>query len=437
MPGFVDSHTHLVFAGDRAARVRRPDGAGSATTAAGSPRPSPPPARADDAALRALLRRPDRRAARPGHDDRRDQERLRPDRRRRGARAAPGRRGDGGDDLPRRPRRPAESPDRGGVPRAGHRADARRLRAARPVGRRVLRAREPARLRRRRGPRGARGRARAPGSGCGCTATSSAPGPGSQLAVELGAASVDHCTYLSDADVDALAGGDHGRDPAAGRRVLHSLALPGRPPAARRRACRRAGDRLQPRHCYSSSMPFVIALAVREMGLTPGGGAARGDRGAARALRRNDIGGSRAGARADLTVLDAPTHVHLAYRRASRSPRARPRGELIVRALSRRSGGRCRRMISVDSARLIVRETARPVSRSDPARPRRCGRRLGPAPELPSRPVAPGRRGRCCCASASTSTSRCATAKPFCRPPGSPRLPAPPANACPVDQRRS
>ena len=73
-------------------------------------------------------------------------------------------------------------------------------------------------------------------------------GPGVALAVELGAASVDHCTYLTDADVDALAGRRHRRHPAAGSRVLHPLALPGRAAAARRRRTARAGDRLQPGH---------------------------------------------------------------------------------------------------------------------------------------------------------------------------------------------
>ncbi len=74
------------------------------------------------------------------------------------------------------------------------------------------------------------------------------PGPGVALAVELGAASVDHCTHLSGADVDALAGGGHRRDPAAGRRVLHPLPLPGRPATARRGRHGRVGHRLQPGH---------------------------------------------------------------------------------------------------------------------------------------------------------------------------------------------
>ena len=142
------------------------------------------------------------------------------------------------------------------------------------------------------------------------------PGPGVQLAVELGAASVDHCTHLSSADVDALAG-------AAGTTV--ATLLPGvefstrsRYPDAR--ALLRAGVSIalatdcNPGTCYSSSMPFVIALAVREMGLSPAEALRAATVGAAISLRRRDIGRIAVGARPGLTVLDAPSHLHLAYR---------------------------------------------------------------------------------------------------------------------------
>ena len=61
-------------------------------------------------------------------------------------------------------------------------------------------------------------------------------------------------------------------------------------------------------------MPFVIALAVREMGMTPAEALRAATAGGAQALRRNDIGRIAPGARADLTVLDAPSYLHLAYR---------------------------------------------------------------------------------------------------------------------------
>ncbi|TQJ48697.1 imidazolonepropionase [Phycicoccus sp. SLBN-51] len=141
-------------------------------------------------------------------------------------------------------------------------------------------------------------------------------GPGVQLAVELGAASVDHCTYLSPADVDALAG-------AAGTTV--ATLLPGvefstRSPYPDARALLDAGCSIalatdcNPGTCYSSSMPFVIALAVREMGLTPGEAVYAATAGSALSLRRSDVGRVVVGARADLAVLDAPSHLHLSYR---------------------------------------------------------------------------------------------------------------------------
>ena len=141
-------------------------------------------------------------------------------------------------------------------------------------------------------------------------------GPGVQLACELEAASVDHCTYLSPADVDALVG-------AAG--TTTATLLPGvefstRSPYPDARALLDAGVSValatdcNPGTCYSSSIPFVVALAVREMGMTPAEALLAVTLGGARALRRNDVGHLAVGARADLTVLDAPSYVHLSYR---------------------------------------------------------------------------------------------------------------------------
>jgi imidazolonepropionase len=69
-----------------------------------------------------------------------------------------------------------------------------------------------------------------------------------------------------------------------------------------------------PGSSYTSSMPFCIALAVREMGMTPLEALWSATRGGAFSLRRDDVGHLSVGAKADLVVLDAPSHVHLAYR---------------------------------------------------------------------------------------------------------------------------
>ncbi|GLY01260.1 imidazolonepropionase [Actinoplanes sp. NBRC 101535] len=140
------------------------------------------------------------------------------------------------------------------------------------------------------------------------------PGPGVRLAVELGAASVDHCTHLDDADVDALASSE------TVATLLPGAEFSTRSPYPDGRRLLDAGITValatdcNPGSSYTSSMPFCIALAVREMHLTPTEAVAAATAGAAAALRRPDLGRITPGARADLIVLDAPSHLHLAYR---------------------------------------------------------------------------------------------------------------------------
>jgi imidazolonepropionase len=139
-------------------------------------------------------------------------------------------------------------------------------------------------------------------------------GPGVRLAVELGAASADHCTHLSSADVDALAG-----SPTVAT-LLPGAEFSTRSPYPDARRLIDAGVTValatdcNPGSSYTSSMPFCIALAVRDMRMTPAEAVHAATAGGAQALRRDDIGRLRPGARADLTVLDAPSHLHLAYR---------------------------------------------------------------------------------------------------------------------------
>jgi len=311
VPGFVDSHTHLVFAGDRCAEFDARmcgtpyDGGGIATTVAAT-------RRADDDELRALLA-----------------QRL-------GEMAAQGTTtveiksgyGLSVDDEARALRLAREVTDEttflgAHVVPAGTDRDAylrlvtgEMLAACAPLARWIDVFCEPA------SPHAFDGEearavltagARA-GLGLRVHGNQLAPGPGVQLAVELGAASVDHCTYLTATDVDALAGAD------TVATLLPGVEFSTRSPYPDARALLDAGATValatdcNPGTCYSSSMPFVIALAVRELRMTPAEALWAATAGGARALRREDVGVLRVGSRADLAVLDAPSFQHLAYR---------------------------------------------------------------------------------------------------------------------------
>ncbi|MGN8551152.1 UNVERIFIED_CONTAM: imidazolonepropionase [Microbacterium sp. SLM126] len=139
-------------------------------------------------------------------------------------------------------------------------------------------------------------------------------GEGVRIAVAAGAASVDHCTYLDEADVSALAGSD------TVATLLPGVEFSTRQPYPDARRLIDAGVTValasdcNPGSSFTSSMPLMIALAVREMGMTPSEAVWAATAGGAFALRRDDVGAIAPGMRADLVLLDAPTRVHLAYR---------------------------------------------------------------------------------------------------------------------------
>ena len=140
------------------------------------------------------------------------------------------------------------------------------------------------------------------------------PGPGVRLAVELDAASVDHCTYLDDADRDALA------ESETVATFLPATDFSTRQPYPDARRAIDAGVEVaiatncNPGSSYTTSMSFCIALAVRDLRMTADEAVAAATLGGARALRREDIGHLGPGSRADAVVLDAPSHEHLVYR---------------------------------------------------------------------------------------------------------------------------
>ena len=155
---------------------------------------------------------------------------------------------------------------------------------------------------------------RAAGLGLRVHANQLSAGPGVRLAVELGAASADHCTHLSSDDVEALAGG------TTVATLLPGVEFSTRSPYPDARRLLDAGVTValatdcNPGSCFTSSMAFCIALAVREMRMTPAEALWAATAGGAVALGRRDVGHLAVGARADLAVLDAPSYRHLAYR---------------------------------------------------------------------------------------------------------------------------
>jgi imidazolonepropionase len=140
------------------------------------------------------------------------------------------------------------------------------------------------------------------------------PGPGVQLAVAAGAASADHCTFLAGPDVDALASS------ATVATLLPGVEFSTRQPYPDARRLLAAGATVaiatdcNPGSCFSSSMALCVALAVMQMGMTTQEAVWSATAGGARALRRTDIGHLGVGARADVIMLDAPSHAYLAYR---------------------------------------------------------------------------------------------------------------------------
>jgi imidazolonepropionase len=139
-------------------------------------------------------------------------------------------------------------------------------------------------------------------------------GPGVAIGVEMGAASVDHCTHLTDADVDALAGS------STVATLLPGAEFSTRAPYPDARRLLDAGATValatdcNPGSSYTSNMPFCLSVAVRDMRMTPAEALWSATAGGAAALRRTDIGALKVGARANLAVLDAPSYLHLMYR---------------------------------------------------------------------------------------------------------------------------
>jgi imidazolonepropionase len=155
---------------------------------------------------------------------------------------------------------------------------------------------------------------RAAGLGLRLHANQLGPGPGVQLAVELGCASADHCTHLDEADVSALAGSE------TVATFLPATDFSTRQPYPDARRLLDAGATValavncNPGSSHTTSMPFCLGLAVRDLHMTIDEAVWAATAGGATALRRDDIGRLAPGRRADLILLDAPSPIHLVYR---------------------------------------------------------------------------------------------------------------------------
>jgi imidazolonepropionase len=133
------------------------------------------------------------------------------------------------------------------------------------------------------------------------------------VALELGCASVDHCTHLSAEDITLLSGSETVVTLLPGAEFSTKSPYPdGRRLASAGITLAIATD-CNPGSSYTTSMPFCIAIAVREMGLSPEQALWAATKGGAKALK-TEGGSLEVGDRADFAVLDAPSHIYLSYR---------------------------------------------------------------------------------------------------------------------------
>ena len=135
-----------------------------------------------------------------------------------------------------------------------------------------------------------------------------------QLAVELDCASADHCTHLSDSDIELLAGSNTVATFLPGAEFSTRAAYPNAARLFDAGVTVALATDCNPGSSYTTSMAFCIALAIREMGFSPEQALWSATMGGAKALRRNDVGSLLVGQSADLVVLNAPSYIHLGYR---------------------------------------------------------------------------------------------------------------------------
>ena len=135
-----------------------------------------------------------------------------------------------------------------------------------------------------------------------------------RLAVELDCASADHLSHLSDEDIELLAGSNTVATLLPGAEFSTRSTYPDAKRLFAAGASVALATDCNPGSSFTTSMAFCIAVAVRDMGFSPEQALVAATRGGAKALRRSDIGGLSLGMKADFAVLNAPSYIHLSYR---------------------------------------------------------------------------------------------------------------------------
>jgi imidazolonepropionase len=140
------------------------------------------------------------------------------------------------------------------------------------------------------------------------------PGEGIKVGVELGAASVDHISYFNDSDIAALANSNTVATFLPGAEFSTRSKYPDARPMFSAGIQVAIASDCNPGSSYTTNMSLMVALAVREMFFTPEQALWSATKGGALALRRNDVGYLSVGAKADFTILSSNSYLHLAYR---------------------------------------------------------------------------------------------------------------------------
>lgn len=139
-------------------------------------------------------------------------------------------------------------------------------------------------------------------------------GGGVQLGVELGVASVDHVSHLSNADIAALSTSATVATLLPGAEFSTRSNYPDARPLFEAGVTVALASDCNPGSSYTSNMPFIMAVAVRDMHFSPEQALWSSTKGGALALRRTDVGHLGVSAKADFSILKTGSYIHLTYR---------------------------------------------------------------------------------------------------------------------------